>query len=68
MAYPALTTDGETVMVADKCIEDGSANIESVLLTSEDGRKFRPTPNGLRIQEISEGLVELDTSALGEDD
>lgn len=52
MAYPAITTDGETVMVVDKCIEDGSEVMETVVLTGEDGKKYRPTPSGLRIEEI----------------
>lgn len=53
MPFPCETVEGETVQVTQKVIEQGDDVINSVLLTTEDGRQFRPAPNGLKIVEIA---------------
>jgi hypothetical protein len=55
MPFPCETVEGETVTVTQKVIEQGDDIINSVLLTTEDGRRFRPAPNGLKIVEILDG-------------
>lgn len=46
MRVNAVTTDGEQVVIVEKEITDGARPFESQILTSEDGRKFKPMGGG----------------------
>ena len=52
MAYPAKTTDGETVTIVSKETVNPASAHASTILTSEDGRTFAPAKGGL-IEEIT---------------
>lgn len=48
----AVTADGERVVIVEKEITDGARPHESQILTSEDGRTFRPCGGG-QVEEIT---------------
>ena len=54
MAYPALTKDGETVMIVKK----EAINGEKELFTAEDGRVFTRSMDAQALQLVEEGLME----------
>lgn len=71
MRVNAVTTEGEKVVIVSKEITDGARPFESQILTSEDGRTFKPAGGG-QVMEITimddraRALDEL--TALGEEE
>lgn len=58
MSYPVRTEKGEQVMIVEKMVAAGGASQNSTVLIADDGRKFRPTRNGLYVVEIDEATTE----------
>ncbi len=52
MRINAITTEGEQVVIVKKEITDGARPFESQILTSEDGRTFRPRGGG-QVEELT---------------
>ena len=50
--YNAETTDGATVRIVSKRIVDASRPHETLVLTDDKGRDYRPLP-GLKVEQIT---------------